>query len=352
MHTGESCGLGLLEQFVEGELAGAAREIDASNLVPERLLKRLEHLGVFKPRSLECLMASVRFLARRSRGAAHIALVHGSAYFMLGGDGLIAVSITEPGGGTDVRGNLRTRAEPLGDGRYRLRGVKIFTSNALYADRFLVLAMAEDGEAAVFECPRGPGVRVEPLELAGFRGGGVGRVFYEGVECRRVTPPGVDGVRAVLMSINVGRLGYAAMALGMADRALELVVETASARSVFGRRLLEYQGLRWEIAWIYSELKSLEALVEKVVGGAGTDPYAVDPLAAAVAKVLAGRLASRSSWIAVQFMGGRGLEMWSEAERLYRDAKVIDIGEGAREVLLDFIAGRAAREYSSGSEQG
>lgn len=352
MNKRESCGLGLLEQFVEGELSGAAREIDSSNMVPEQLLRRLGSLGVFKPRSLECLMAYVRLLARRSRGVAHIALVHGSAYFMLGGDGLIAVSITEPGGGTDIRGNLRTRAEPLGNGRYKVDGVKVFTSNAIYADRFLVLAMAGDGEAAVFECPRGPGVRVEPLDLSGFRGGGVGRVFYEGVECRRVTPPGVDGVRAVLRSINVGRLGYAAIALGMADRALELLVETASARSVFGRRLLEYQGLRWEIAWIYSELKSLEALLERAVAEAGGDPYAVDPLSAAVAKVLAGRLASRSSWIAVQFMGGRGLEMWSEAERLYRDAKVIDVGEGAREVLLDFIAGRAVREYSPAGEQG
>ncbi len=339
------CLSGDLASFIDSEIAGAAREIDKVNMIPDTVLEGLDRLGAFSVSDVNCLLQVVRYLSRWSRGVAHVALVHGSAYLLLGGQGIIAVSFTEPGGGTDMRRNLRTRAEPKEDA-YRLYGEKLFTSNALYADRFLVLAIDEEETPSLFECPRGEGIRVEPLDLSGFRGAGVGRVFYEGAECSRVTKRGVDGVRVALKSINVGRLGYAAIALGIADRALEITVDIASRKTVMGRKLIEYQGLRWRIAELKILSDALEALISRALTDGGGSPDAVDPLLAAEAKILGATLAGKAAWIAVQVMGGRGLEMWGEAERMHRDARVLDIGEGAREVLLDFIASRAVKSIT------
>ena len=337
----ECLGSGALE-FLRGELLGRAREIDEANLVPSGLLKRGWELGVFEPGSVRCLMEYVRAAAYSSRGYAHVILVHGSSYLALGGGrGLYALSITEPGGGTDVRGNLATTAVRVGD-VYVVEGSKLFTSNALYADTFVVLARADDG-AALFLCPRSGEIMVDPLNLSGFRGSGVGAVRYLGARCERVTPPGVDGVREVLRYINVGRLGYASIALGIVDRALDLAVQVASGKTIFGRKLIDYQGLRWMIAGLEARARALEALVYKASSG-----EKVDPEEAAAAKVLAGELARDAAWLAIQVMGGRGLEMWGEAERMQRDARVVDIGEGAREVLLDFLASRAVKKRSGG----
>ncbi len=332
------CLSGGAERFLRAELLREARGIDEANIVPSSLLKRGWELGLFDIESVECLLEAVRAASYSSRGYAHVILVHGSSRLGVGGGrGLYALSITEPRGGTDVRGNLETRAREEG-GYYVVEGSKMFTSNALYADTFIVLADAS-GEPAIMACPRSREIVVEPLNLSGFRGSGVGAVKYLGAKCERVTPPGVDGVRAALEYINVGRLGYAAIALGIADRALDLVVEAASGKTIFGKRLIDYQGLRWMIAWLEARSSALEALVERAAKGGK-----VDPERAAAAKVLAGELAREAAWLAVQVLGGRGLEMWGEAERMQRDARVIDIGEGAREVLLDFIASRSVKK--------
>lgn len=146
-------------------------------------------------------------------------------------------------------------------------------------------------------------------------------------------------MREALEAINIGRAGYAAIGLGIVEGALEAAVSHAARHSVFGRRLIEYQGVRWMLAEIRAEALALEALVDRLAAQADASG-AVDPEGAAVAKVLAARLAGRAAWTAVQLMGGRGLQRWSRTERLQRDARVLDIGEGAREVLLDFIASR------------
>ena len=325
--------------FFGGVLRGEAASIDRGNVVPAGVFEAARRAGLFEVGSVECLLEAVRGAARYSRGFAHVLLVHGSTRLAVGGSGRVyALSVTEPGGGTDVRGNLRTVAEPAGGGVYRVSGVKTFTSNALYATHFAVLA-SHGGGAAVFLCERQPEIVVEPLELSGFRGSGVARVEYRGAECERITPPGVDGVREALRYINVGRLGYAALALGMADRAVEMIVEAASSKEIFGRRLIDYQGVRWAVAEIAVKRAALESLVARALSGGS-----IDPELAAAAKILAGELGVEAAWRAVQILGGRGLEMWGEAERMYRDAKVLDIGEGAREVLLDYIAARTVKK--------
>ncbi len=326
---------------VEGVAAEYALRTDMDNLAPREALEELSGLGVFRALELglDGVLAVVRALARHSPGMAHIVLVHSSSLLAMGRDpgGIVAFSMTEPGGGTDIVANLRTVAEEA-DGGYRIRGEKMFTSNAPYADYFLVLARG-DGGPTLYLAGRDETVEVEVLDLLGLRGSGASRVVYRGTPAERVGEPG-RGVREALQGINLGRLGYAAIALGIADSALRIIVEAASGKVVFGKKLIEYQGLQWRIADIAMKREALEALVEKASRG-GPDPYL-----AAVAKNLGASLAQEAAWAAAQVLGGRGLARHSPTERMMRDARVLDVGEGSREVLLDFIASRVVKRLA------
>ncbi|MEB3851850.1 MAG: acyl-CoA/acyl-ACP dehydrogenase [Desulfurococcales archaeon] len=331
---------GLRALLVE-ELPRVAGDIDRLNAVPDGFLARLESEGAFTLSSVGGLLEAVRLASRSSPAVGHVILIHGMAWRLLegrvGGRGVAAVSITEPGGGSDVLGNLETRAEP-GDGGWRVSGVKVFTSNALYARYFLVLAAAPEGPT-LYAVERGGRVRVEAMDLTTLRGAGVGRVEYLSAPAVRVGEPG-RGLREALEGINLGRLGYAAIALGIAEGALSAALERMRTHRVFGRPLGEYQGVRWMVAETAAEASALAALVAHAARAAEGAGGRVDPLAAAEAKVLGARVAQRASWLATQLMGGRGLARWSLTERLSRDSRVLDIGEGAREVLLDFIGSR------------
>ncbi len=333
-----------LRRLLLEEVPARAGEIDRLNRVPDSLLDALASEGAFDAASLGLggLLEAVRLAARSSPGLAHVILVHGTSVIASGGvagsRGIVAFSVTEPGGGSDVIANLKTSAREEGSSAV-IDGVKVFTSNALYAGEFLVLANGPGGPT-MYLVPRGRGVEVEPLELSGFRGSGVGRVVYSGARGERVGEPG-RGLREALQGINVGRLGYAAIALGMAESMVEEAYRAASGKRVFGRGLLELQGPRWMLAEVYRRSLLLRGLVASAIAGARG--WTVDPVLAAAAKVEAGSLAREAVWTGVQLQGGRGLALGGLGERLWRDSRVLDIGEGSREVLLDFLWGRLER---------
>ncbi|GAB6148325.1 acyl-CoA dehydrogenase family protein [Stetteria hydrogenophila] len=340
-----------VEGVLSSRLPGLAGEIDRGNLVPRGFLEELAAAGAFEARGPGELFGLVRLASRWSPAVGHVILVDGVAKLglrMLGFDpprgSLLAIGVTEPGGGSDVRGNLETRAEEAG-GEARVYGRKAFMSNGLYATHYLVLARGPGGET-LYLAEAGEGVSLEPVELSAMRGAGVANAVFNGARAVRVGAPG-RGLREALEVLNYGRAGYAAVGLGIADGALEAALSWASQRAVFGRRLLDYQGVRWMLAEVRAEALAVEALLERLAGTAEASG-AVDPEGAAAVKLLAARLAQRAAWVAVQLMGGRGLERWSRVERLQRDARALDIGEGAREVLLDFIASRLERSHAAG----
>lgn len=341
-------GLESAAALLESRLPSLAEEVDRDNVIPKWFLEEMLRAGVFGVRGVGELYRLVRLASRWSPAVGHVILIDGMAKLALRGripgESIVAVSITEPGGGTDVLGNLETRAEEEG-GEARIYGRKVFTSNALYATHFLVLARGPGGPT-LYLAEAGEGVKVEPMDLTVLRGAGVGSVVYEGARATRVGEPG-RGLREALESINYGRAGYAAIGLGIVDGALEVAVEHASRHQVFGRRLLDYQGVRWMLAEIRAEALAVEALLERLAEAAEARGR-MDPEGAAAAKVLAARLAQKAAWTATQLLGGRGLSRWSRTERMQRDARVLDIGEGAREVLLDFIASRLEKSLAQG----
>jgi len=270
-------------------------------------------------------------------------LINGTAKLSMGREvekgSIVAVSITEPGGGSDVRSNLKTSARRSGE-RIVVNGVKVFTSNALYADYFLVLAQMEQGPTLLL-LRRSDRIEVEPMDLTTMRGAGISTVHYNDAEAEALIGEEGKGLREALKAINLGRLGYAVIALGIAEGLIAEAVRHAKEKVLFGRSLIEHQGPRWMLAELYAETEALKSYVEEALGSSRE----VDPLKASVAKLLGARLAQKVAWTATQLQGGRGLAKGSLTERLSRDARSLDIGEGAREVLLDFIGSRLARIY-------
>ncbi len=338
---------GIIEE-AEAIASKYAEETDKNNIIPDEALRALSRIGVFDAKSLgpTGVVEVVRGISRYSPGMAHVVLVHSTSIYtgkLDIADGIVAFSMTEPGGGSDVLANLKTVAEERGDRRVVISGVKMFTSNAPYAKYFLVLARGREGPS-LYLAEKDETIEIEVLDLLGLRGTGSSKVTYNNTLGELVGTPG-KGLREALTGINMGRLGYAAIALGIADASLEMTVSSASKKTVFGRRLIEYQGLRWRIAEIAMEREALEALVHSAAKLA-EETGSVDPYRAAVAKNLGASLAQKATWMATQTLGGRGLARWSRPERLMRDARVLDIGEGSREVLLDFIASRIVKMYS------
>ena len=333
----------LLEK-VEEIASKYAEETDKNNLAPSQALNELVSAGAFRAGDLGPLgiVQVVRHVSRHSPGMAHIILVHSTSVFtgrLEVDDGIVAFSMTEPGGGSDVLSNLKTLAEEDGE-KAVISGEKLFTSNAPYAKYFLILAKGPEGPT-LYLAEKDDSIYVEPLDLLGLRGTGSSRVVYRGTPAKRVGEPG-KGLKEALTGINMGRLGYAAIALGIIDASLEIIIEHASTKVIFGKKLIDYQGLRWRIAELFMEREALEALVYSTAEKAESEGK-IDPLKAAVAKNLGASIAQRATWAATQALGGRGLKRWSRIERLSRDARVLDIGEGSREVLLDFIASRAIK---------
>jgi alkylation response protein AidB-like acyl-CoA dehydrogenase len=344
---GLDAGLGTLPDSLRSllleDLPGIASDIDRANRIPEDFLGRLRDEGAFSLEGLPSLLEAVRLASRSSPAVGHVILIHGGAWCrvkdLVDGESVIAVSITEPGGGTDVLGNLETIAERSGRS-YRVTGVKVFTSNAVYAGYFLVLARGPGGPT-LYLARRSESILVEPMDLTTLRGAGVSKVEYRGAEAVEAGEPG-RGLREALEIVNAGRLGYAAIGLGIAEGALQAALKRMREHRIFGKPLSEYQGPRWMVAEVAAEARALESMIREAAREASG--CRVDPVVAAEAKILGARLAQKASWLATQLMGGRGLARWSLTERLSRDSRALDIGEGAREVLLDFVSSRLLKE--------
>ncbi len=351
------------------ELREYASVVDREGVVSSEFLEKLWRHGFFSVvcsseyggsgLGFEGLVDVVIEVARYSIPVASIIGIHGTSVLSVSGSGLSVVedlcrgkiagiSITEPGGGSDIVSTTRTRAV-LEDGEWVVEGEKVFTSNGVYADYFLVFARTGSGERdfSLIVVPRSPSVVVERLDLSVFRGAGIARVKYLGARAPREWVVGGvgKGFSEALRLINYGRLVYAAMGLGAVYGLLEATVRYGSGHSLFGKRLLDFQGPRWMLAHIYSRASLLESSLREAVREA-TRTGRVDPVRAAMLKFEATSLAVEASRIAVQLHGGRGLAAHSITERMMRDSMGLVIGEGSNELLLDYISRVMVKEFS------
>lgn len=342
-----------LAQFVMNEVPKIAEITDRKNQIPEEFLERMKKIGLFnlKEFGIRKIFELVNIAARSSPAIANL-LLSNLAYISHSKlrekkyeGSIFSFSVTESGGGTDIKSNLHTVANDREDGSAIITGEKVFSSIAVYASHYIVLANGSKGPT-LYLVERQEGIDITPMDITGFRGSGIGTVRYKDVRGEPLGVPG-KGISEVLQAINLGRIGYGIIAQGISIGAMDHIIKSVN-KQIFGNKLLEFQSVKWMFAEIEIKRRLLEALVNVTIEQIenGKIPDALD---SSIIKVFSGELAQRAAWISTQLSGGKGFITAGITDRFTRDARVLDIGEGSREVLLDFIGGSTISKYQIGS---
>src|SRR6202166_208042 len=259
------------------------------------------------------------------------------------GEILGAFCLTEPAAGSDAAG---IQATAVRDGEnYRINGTKTWVTNGSAAGVFLVFAETEPaaGGKGITEFLVGP-------EEAGFKVGRhedkMGQRSSPSVEllfndcvvpaAGRLGEEG-QGLKIALSALDGGRIGIAALALGLAEGALDESVKYAKQRRAFGKAIGEFQAIQWMLADMQTEIEAARGLVYHAAWLKDTHPGKLGA-AASKAKLYASEMVNRGVAEAVQIHGSVGYSRETDVERMYRDARLITIYEGTSEIQRTIIA--------------
>jgi alkylation response protein AidB-like acyl-CoA dehydrogenase len=256
------------------------------------------------------------------------------------GEVLGAFGLTEPEAGSDA-GNVRTRAA-LEDGEWVIDGAKQFITNAGTEISGIVCITARTGpeEVSNLIVENGtPGYEQgEPYRKMGWNASDTRPLVFEGArvpEANLLGPRGM-GFKQFLQVLDIGRIGVAAMGVGLAQGALDEALAYAKERRAFGKPISQFQAIQIKLADMATEIEAARLLVYKAARQ--KDRGENFSLTAAQAKLKTGRLAVRCAEEAVQIHGGYGFIEEYPVCRFYRDAKILTIGEGTDEVQQMVIA--------------
>ncbi len=256
------------------------------------------------------------------------------------GDELCAFALTEAEAGSDA-GALRTRV----DDEQRITGAKQWITNGSYASTFTVFARERDRVSAFLVRGDAPGFAVTREEAKlGLNSSSTADIVLEDTPGERLGEQG-QGMRIALSTLDGGRIGIAAQAVGIAQAALELATTYAKERQAFGGPIARFQAIQHKLADMQTQVEAARALTWRAarLKDAGL-PHTVE---GAQAKLFASRVAREQTGEAIQVLGGYGNTKEFPAERYYRDAKDTEIYEGTSEIQRLVIArallGDAAR---------
>jgi butyryl-CoA dehydrogenase len=359
-----------VREFAEAEVAPIAAELDRDHRFPYELLPKMAELnlmGMPYPEKLGgagadhvSYVIAVEELARACASTATILCAHSTLatwpvyHFgneeqherflrdMASGRRLGAFALTEPAAGSDVGAGTMT-AVRKGD-EYILNGSKIFITNAPYADIYIVFAMTDPaagsrGMSAFIVKKDTPGFTVGEAERKlGIRGSSTPPIYF--ADCRIPKENLLDGegngFKVAMQTLDGGRIGIAAQALGIGQAALDASVAYAKERVQFGKPIATLQAVQWMIADMATELDAVRLLVYRAASNQDNGrPYATE---GAMAKLFASETATRVAGKAIQIHGGYGYTGSYPVERNYRDAKITEIYEGTSEVQRMVIA--------------
>ena len=256
------------------------------------------------------------------------------------GKKLGAFGLTEPGAGTDAQGQ-QTKAVLDGD-EWVLNGTKIFITNGKEADVYVVIAVTGtiekrgklQKEISAFIVEKGtPGFTFGTKEKKmGIRGSSTYELIFTDCRIPKANLLGKqgDGFKIAMHTLDGGRIGIAAQALGIAEGALERTVAYVKERKQFGRSIAQFQNTQFQLADMATKVKAAQLLVYRAAMAKDTQSsYGVE---AAQAKLYAAEVAMEVTTKAVQLHGGYGFIREYEVERMMRDAKITEIYEGTSEV--------------------
>ena len=264
---------------------------------------------------------------------------------IIGGRMIAAVAVTEPDAGSDVAG-IRTRAERSGD-EYVINGSKMFITNGVHADVYFVAAKTSreargsHGISMFIVDKATPGFRVgRALKKTGWLSSDTAELVFE--DCRipaaNLLGRENEGFFSVVKNFQNERLMCGAMALGHADNAIALTLEHVKQRQAFGKPLWDKQTIRQRLAMLSVKTDALRSYTYHCAWLMSQDRECVREISGL--KALSGELVNEVVYTCQQFHGGMGYIRETAIERLWRDARILAIGGGATEVMLEEVAKR------------
>jgi len=258
------------------------------------------------------------------------------------GKKLVAFSITESEAGSDVR-NLRTRAVLQGS-VYILNGTKIFCTNGAFADYIIVFAQTDPKAGShglsAFLVEKGtPGLSIGKIEdQMGMRGTPSCEIILEDCPIPKDNLLGKegDGFIIAMQTFDLARPTDGTVALGIAQGALNYAKEYAKQRVQFGQPIAEFQGIQFMLADMAIQIEAARNLLYKAISI--IDDGAPDPMMSAMAKCFATDMAMKVTTDAIQVLGGYGYIKTYPVERMFRDAKLLQIVEGTNQIQRLVVA--------------
>jgi len=365
----------MVREFAEKELAPLAPVIDAENRFPVETIPKMKDLGILSipfPKeygggggSTLAYAIAVEEVSRACASTGIILSVHVSLcsqpIYQFGneeqkkkyltqlasGQKLGAFGLTEPGAGTDAA-SQQTEAVLDGD-EYVLNGSKIFTTNGGQAEIYVVFAMTDKSKGvkgiSAFIVELGtPGFEIgKYIDKMGIRGSGQTELFFKNCRIPKENLLGKegDGFKIAMMTLDGGRIGVAAQALGIAQASLDAAIKYSKERIQFGKPISSFQAVQWMLADMATQVEAARHLVYHSAWLKDNKmPFSTE---AAMAKMFASEAAVFCANRSIQVHGGHGFTKDYPVERYYRDAKITEIYEGTNEAQRMVISGNILR---------
>lgn len=360
----------MMKEFADGEVAPGAIERDRTKEFPLEVFKKLAQMGImglpFPERyggadadtisfaivteelSRVCASTGITYSAHISLGGAPLHLFgteqQKEKYLtpICTGESFGAFGLTEPNAGSDAGGTETTAS--LKDGQFVINGSKIFITNASYAKHLALTAITGTNEgkkeiSAIIVPTDEPGFTINSAyEKMGLNASNTTELILQDVHVPEENLLGEQGkgFKQFLTTLDGGRIGIAAMAVGIAQGALNKAVQYAKVRKQFGKTLAQFQATQFKVADMAVKIEIARTYVYKAAWLKDRGrPFGKE---AAIAKYYASEMAMEVCDEAIQIHGGYGYMKEYEVERYMRDAKLLEIGEGTSEVQKMVIA--------------
>ena len=364
--------LQMIREFAENEVKPLAAEVDEEERFPIETVEKMAKIGIMGipiPKQYggqggtnQIYGMAVEELSRVCATTGVIVSAHTSLCMnpileygteeqkqkylpkLASGEWIGAFGLTEPNAGTDAA-MQQTMAVDAGD-KWILNGTKIFITNASYANVFIVMAMTDKSQGtrgiSAFIVEKGfKGFSIGKKEKKmGIRGSATCELIFENCEVPKENLLGElgKGFKIAMQTLDGGRIGIAAQALGIAQGAMDETIKYTKERKQFGKAIAAFQNTQFQLANLETKVQAARLLVRQASYKKDQHlPYSVD---AAMAKLFAAETAMEVTTKAVQLHGGYGYTREYPVERMMRDAKITEIYEGTSEVQRMVIAGK------------
>ena len=367
----------MIRDFVEKEVKPRAAEVDQEHRFPKETIEMMGPLGLLGLNVPEAwggagsdTLAAAILYEELGRGCgstaltveAHLSL--GCAPFTLFGSDMLkekflrplaageilgALSLTEPGAGSDLKGGVRTKAEKMGD-EWVINGAKMWTTNASVAGVIVFLVRTDPAggsrSLSMIAVPTDtPGLIIHPAERKmGLHGCKTHAVTLEDVRVPLDYLVGEEGrgLHQALAVLDGGRTGIGALSVGLAQAAFEEAVKYAKEREAFGGPIANLQAIQFKLADMATMIDAARWTIYRAAWMKDQGlPYSQ---IAAQAKLFATEMADKVCWEAIQIHGGYGYSAEFPVERIYRDNRLMLIGEGSSEINRLVIARHVLRD--------